>query len=178
MAAHNTPYSSGVIKGVITDMVGCIKHLILDGKNVKLDNLAIFSCGILPLKGAATPEEFRVVTHVKGVRLRARATGDLTTRRLNLEATLREVSRYALPDGEGEDNPEGPTADKQPGKDPEPVKKPETEEKVPEKKPGKKPEPVKEPETEEKEPVKKPEETGKDGNGDGDGDGDGDEGNF
>ena len=38
MSDHNTPYSPGVIKGVLTDMVSCIKELILDGKNVKLDD--------------------------------------------------------------------------------------------------------------------------------------------
>ena len=47
MANHNTPYSAGVIKGVLADMISCIKELILDGKNVKLDALAIFSVGIV-----------------------------------------------------------------------------------------------------------------------------------
>ena len=42
MSKHNTPFSPGVIKGVLADMVTCIKELILDGKNVKLDDLAIF----------------------------------------------------------------------------------------------------------------------------------------
>ena len=42
MANHNTPYSEGLIKGVLTDMISCTKELILDGKNVKLDDLAIF----------------------------------------------------------------------------------------------------------------------------------------
>ena len=48
MSNHNTPYSSGVIKGVLADMVSCTKELILDGKNVKLDDLAIFSVGKAP----------------------------------------------------------------------------------------------------------------------------------
>ena len=47
MANHNTPYSEGLIKGVLTDMISCTKELILDGKNVKLDDLAIFSVGIV-----------------------------------------------------------------------------------------------------------------------------------
>ena len=51
MANHNTPYSAGVVKGVLTDMISCIKELILDGKNVKLDDLAIFSVGIVSRKG-------------------------------------------------------------------------------------------------------------------------------
>ena len=96
MSDHNTPYSPGVIKGVLTDMVGCIKELILDGKNVKLDDLAIFSCGIIPDHGATTPEEFKVSTHIKGVKLRARATGELSNKSLNLEATLREQGQYSL----------------------------------------------------------------------------------
>ena len=41
MAAHNTPYSAGAIKGIITDMVSCIKELLLEGRSVKLPDLAI-----------------------------------------------------------------------------------------------------------------------------------------
>ena len=46
MSSHNTPFSKGVIKGLLTDMVNCIKELLLEGKNVKIDDLAIFSIGI------------------------------------------------------------------------------------------------------------------------------------
>ena len=46
MAQHNTPYSEGVIRGVLTDMVNCIRELVLEGKSVKIPNLAIFSAGI------------------------------------------------------------------------------------------------------------------------------------
>ena len=46
MSNHNTPYSKGAIKGMLTDMVGCIKELLLEGKNVKIADLAIFSLGI------------------------------------------------------------------------------------------------------------------------------------
>lgn len=45
MAKHNTPYSQGAIHGVLKDMTTCIKELLLDGKNVKLDDLAIFGVG-------------------------------------------------------------------------------------------------------------------------------------
>ena len=45
MASHNTPFSAGVIKGLLTDMINCIKELLLEGKNVKIDDLAIFSLG-------------------------------------------------------------------------------------------------------------------------------------
>ena len=55
MSKHNSPYSSGVIKGVLTDMVDCIKELLLDGKSVKIDDLAIFGVGIRS-KAAGTLE--------------------------------------------------------------------------------------------------------------------------
>ena len=115
MSDHNTPYSPGVIQGVLTDMVSCIKELVLDGKNVKLDNLAIFSCGIIPNHGADTAEEFKVSTHVKGVKLRARATGKLSNKSLNLEATLREQGKYTL----NEVGKPGKEPGKEPGKDTE-----------------------------------------------------------
>ena len=31
MSEHNTPYSKGAIKGVLTDMIGCIRELMLEG---------------------------------------------------------------------------------------------------------------------------------------------------
>ena len=43
MSSHSSPFSAGVIHGVLKDMIACIKELVMDGKNVKLDDLAIFS---------------------------------------------------------------------------------------------------------------------------------------
>jgi len=45
MAEHNTPYSPGCIKGVLTDMVTCIRHLLLDGTNVVDIHLTAQSTG-------------------------------------------------------------------------------------------------------------------------------------
>ena len=79
MSEHNTPYSKGAIKGVLTDMVDCIRELVLEGKAVKLPNLAIFSAGIETTKGgAAKSEEFSTSKHIDSVYLRARATGEFT----------------------------------------------------------------------------------------------------
>ena len=61
MASHNTPFSKGAIKGMITDMVSCIKELTLQGFAVKIDDLAIFSIGIRNKEGAASEKEF--ITH-------------------------------------------------------------------------------------------------------------------
>jgi predicted histone-like DNA-binding protein len=92
MSSHNTVYSKGVIKGMLTDMVGCIKELLLEGKNVKIADLAIFSIGIKNKKGGAESQEvFMVTKHIQSVKLRARATGDLIAKSLNLEASLKKV---------------------------------------------------------------------------------------
>ena len=60
MADHNTPFSKGAIKGILTDMVACIKELLLEGKNVKIADLAIFSIGIKNSGGSEDPDEFTV----------------------------------------------------------------------------------------------------------------------
>lgn len=107
MANHNTPYSAGLIKGVLTDMISCIKELILDGKNVKLDDLAIFSVGIVSKKGAASAEEFKVSDNVKSLKLRARATGELSNAQINLEGQLKEAALYTVTDSTTEGTPGG-----------------------------------------------------------------------
>ena len=97
MSTHNSPYSEGVINGVLTDMIRCIKELVLGGKAVKLDDLAIFSLG-LKTTGAATVKDFSVADNIHGVRLRARATGKLSTANLNLAAQYKQQATYSLPD--------------------------------------------------------------------------------
>ena len=93
MSSHNTPFSKGVIKGLLTDMVNCIKELLLEGKNVKIDDLAIFSIGIKNQKGGAdTEEDFSVSKNIQSVKLRSRATGILVPKALNLVATLRRAT--------------------------------------------------------------------------------------
>ena len=92
MSNHNSPYSKGVIKGLLTDMIGCIKELLLEGKNVKIDDLAIFSLGIKNKEMALKEDEFTVAKNIGGVKLKARATGDLMSKNLNLEATLKRAT--------------------------------------------------------------------------------------
>lgn len=93
MSEHNSGFSEAMCLGVITAMIRCIKEMILQGKNVKIDDLAIFSCGIRNASGGAVnEEEFSVSRNIRGVKLRARATGSLSAVSLNLEATLRKAS--------------------------------------------------------------------------------------
>ncbi len=93
MSNHNSPFSKGVIRGILCDMVSCIKELLLEGKNVKLPDLAIFSIGIKNRPGgAAAPEDFTSSGNILGVKLRARATGELTPKSLDLDATLKKAT--------------------------------------------------------------------------------------
>lgn len=92
MSNHNSPYSKGVIKGLLTDMISCIKELLLEGKNVKIDDLAIFSLGIKNKAMADSEEDFTISKNIEGVKLKARATGELMSKSLNLEATLKKAT--------------------------------------------------------------------------------------
>ena len=99
----------GAIKGMLTDMVSCIKELLLEGKNVKIADLAIFSLGIKNNGGAVSEEVFTVSKNIKGVKLRARATGELIAKSLNLEATLKKASATSKTSGNGGSNGGGTT---------------------------------------------------------------------
>lgn len=94
MAQHNTPYSEGVIKGVLTDMVNCIRELVLEGKSVKIPNLCIFSAGIKTV-GAENPEDFTAATHVRSAYLKARSTGRFTREEVTKKASIRELPEYS-----------------------------------------------------------------------------------
>ena len=62
-------------------------------------DLAIFSLGIKNNGGAVSEDVFTVSKNIKGVKLRARATGELITKSLNLEATLKKASATTKSNG-------------------------------------------------------------------------------
>ena len=124
MSEHNTPYSKGAIKGVLTDMIGCIRELMLEGKAVKLEGLAIFSAGIKTKKnGAPTSAEFSTTKHIDSVYLRARATGEFTRAELTKAGNVTELPKnftdYHEEDEDGDtQNPSGGSGSSQ-GTDPQ-----------------------------------------------------------
>ncbi len=89
MASHNTPFSKGAILGMLTDAAACTKELLLLGKNVKFADLAIFSLGLIVKGGVDKKEDFSVAKNIAGLRLRARATGELKS--CNLETTIKRA---------------------------------------------------------------------------------------
>ena len=109
MASHNTPYSKGAILGMLTDAAACTKELLLLGKNVKFADIAIFSLGLKVKGGAQTKEDFNVAKYISGLKLRARATGELKTENLDTSIKLINLAAPATenPDDAGKDNPSG-----------------------------------------------------------------------
>ena len=116
MASHNTPFSKGAIKGMITDMVSCVKELTLQGFAVKIDDLAIFSIGIRNKEGAASEKEFTIAKNIDGFRLRARGTGEFSAKTINLDATQKKATAL-LGDGTTPDTDKGTTGGENTGGD-------------------------------------------------------------
>ncbi len=96
MSSHNTPFSKGAIKGMLTDAVNCIRELNLQGIAVKINDLAIFSLGIKNKMGAKSIGEWSAAKNIAGVKSRARATGNLISASLNLDATIKRVDKGVI----------------------------------------------------------------------------------
>ena len=114
MASHNTPFSRGALKGMLTDMVACIRELVLQGIAVKIADLAILSIGIKNKAGAASEKEFTIAKNIEGLKMRARGTGDFSCLNLSLDGTLKKASALL---GDGTTTDTNPDTGKDTGKD-------------------------------------------------------------
>ena len=106
MASHNTPFSRGAIKGMITDMVACIRELVLQGIAVKIADLAILSIGIKNKAGAASEKEFTIAKNIEGLKMRARGTGDFSCLNLSLDGTLKKATAISADSTTTDTNPD------------------------------------------------------------------------
>ena len=95
MAAYNTGFSEGQVKGMLADLVKCVRENVLNGFAVKIDDLAIFTCGIINKEGADQKAQFTVTGNIESIKLRARSTGELTRANLNKEASLMDIEKLA-----------------------------------------------------------------------------------
>ncbi len=68
IADHNSPFSKGTIKGILTDAVSCLKEQLLAGNKVKLGELGDFHVE-LATEGAVTTEDF-TAANIKAVNVR------------------------------------------------------------------------------------------------------------
>ena len=72
---HNSNYSAGTIAGVITDLVECMKEVLLAGNFVKLDGFATIGY-TYSSEGVDDANSFNPSTHIKAVNLRADYDGE------------------------------------------------------------------------------------------------------
>ena len=103
MAEHNSPYSRGVIHGVLIDMLSCLQELVLDGKSVRLGELGLVSLGISG-RGALKREDW-TASLVDSVHLNVRNTKTWSNQELRKRCRLSELAGYEAlaPDGGGEE---------------------------------------------------------------------------
>ena len=109
MAEHNTAFSEGLIVGVLTDFVKCVREQVLNGNTVKIKNLAIFKATVeanaLETLYDAQNDKVAQATigelkdgdktgaAVKTVKLLAQSTGDFT------REELKKVVKLSWTDG-------------------------------------------------------------------------------
>ena len=112
MHQHNTVYSKGVIIGVLSDMVSCIKELCLEGNVVKIDDLGLFKATVegngLTLKSGAkisagvgsqrTDEELQAdITKqqmaISAVKIIMQATGETTMSEMTRDSSTTFTSK-------------------------------------------------------------------------------------
>ena len=104
----------------ISEITNFFRHYFLSrtevllGKNVKFADIAIFSLGLKVKGGAPTKEDFNVAKYILGLKLRARATGELKTE--NLDTTIKLIN-LAAPATENPGNPVNPGNPDDIGKD-------------------------------------------------------------
>ena len=96
MAEHNCPYSVGTIFGVLMEMTGCIRELVLESKPIKLDGLGIFYASV-ESAGVNQRETYDLGKHVKKVVLNYRGSDNLRPIYLTDDAQLeytRDEKKY------------------------------------------------------------------------------------
>lgn len=89
VADHNSPFSKGTIKGVLTDSVACLREQMLAGNKVKLGDLGDFHVE-LNTKGAVTTDDFSA-QNIKDVNIRW--TPGSRFKHLRQEATFQLVPK-------------------------------------------------------------------------------------
>ena len=103
VSPKGSSHIEGTIRGILTDMVKCIRELTLNGNTVKIENLAIFKAsvkanacsryGVMRATiGAKTVrvngQPIETGNAVKSMKLLAQATGEYTAAELNKDAML------------------------------------------------------------------------------------------
>ena len=133
MAHHNTAFSEGLIVGVLTDFVKCVREMVLNGNTVKVGNLAIFKAtveanGLETLYDAeqdkvaqatmgSLSEGAKTGPAVKVIKLLAQSTGDFTREELkkDVKFSWTDKTKAEIAAAKGESNSGGASGGSQTG---------------------------------------------------------------
>ena len=90
---HNVGFSKGSIVGILKDMVSIIRHEVLSGQPVKIDDLAIIKASVENRGGWADLKDVSLriggdKDNIQAIRLVAQATGDFTKAELSKDGKL------------------------------------------------------------------------------------------
>ncbi len=107
IANHNTPYSRGVVNGVLMDALDCLQELILDGKSVRFSDLGLFSLG-MSSKGETTKKAVTAQS-IEDVHLIVRNTKAWSNAELKKKCKLQEYGTYSATDDATDDGGSGST---------------------------------------------------------------------
>ena len=102
IASHNSPYSRGVVNGVLMDTLDCLQELILDGKSVRFADLGLFSLGMS--SRAETTKKAVSAQSIEDVHLIVRNTRTWSNAELKKKCKLQEYGVFSTDDGTDADN--------------------------------------------------------------------------
>ena len=86
IADHNSPFSKGTVKGILTDAVSCLREQLLAGNKVKMGDLGDFHVE-LACEGAVTTDDFSAA-NIKEVNVRWTPSRDFQNLRQDAEFQL------------------------------------------------------------------------------------------
>ena len=99
ISEHNSPYSRGTIHGVLMDTLDCLKHLILDGKSVRISDLGLFSIGMTS-RGEVSKDKVSAAS-VQGVHLIVRNTKSWSNAELKKLTKIVAYDEYNISEDTG-----------------------------------------------------------------------------
>ena len=102
IASHNSPYSRGVVNGVLMDTLDCLQELILDGKSVRFADLGLFSLGMS--SRAEQTKKAVSAQSIEDVHLIVRNTKTWSNAELKKKCKLQEYGVFGTDDSDDSDN--------------------------------------------------------------------------
>ena len=106
LANHHCAFSEANLRGVLTEMLECLRELLLEGKAVRLGDLGIFRIG-LKTEAADTAKKFNAAQNISGARLNLYLGKRFLAKELYADLKVKEADNYNIDKEETPDTPAG-----------------------------------------------------------------------